>query len=231
MIMRTAPAFWTPRIIRHALFGIVLLGAGACWERDWRSRDQAQNERHASTALKMLSSAEADFRGNDRDVNGVNDFWTADVAGLYYVQAWGRPIALIPKEIADADASPLRATTKDPVPFHGYYFAALWSDESVTPPALYRQETDGKTGKVHNLTQFGFVAYPAEPDVSGKYIFVLNENNSLRMAHASEGPPPESWPNFRDAKRTWGTVCRIPAGEAEGLPAFARMPKKVPGVR
>ena len=27
--------------------------------------------------------AEVDFRGNDRDWNHVNDFWTSNVAGLY----------------------------------------------------------------------------------------------------------------------------------------------------
>ena len=40
-------------------------------------------ERNASTSLKTLSSAEADFRANDRDWNHVNDFWTGDVKGLY----------------------------------------------------------------------------------------------------------------------------------------------------
>src|SRR5436190_13328249 len=47
------------------------------------SSQRASNERNASTSLKTLSSAEADFRANDRDWNHVNDFWTANVAGLY----------------------------------------------------------------------------------------------------------------------------------------------------
>src|SRR6187455_327077 len=47
------------------------------------SSQRASNERNASTSLKTLSSAEADFRSNDRDWNHVNDFWTANVAGLY----------------------------------------------------------------------------------------------------------------------------------------------------
>ena len=42
------------------------------------SSQLASNERGAATALKTLASAEADFRANDRDKNGVNDFWTAD---------------------------------------------------------------------------------------------------------------------------------------------------------
>src|SRR5579885_2621219 len=47
------------------------------------SSQRASNERNASTSLKTLTSAEADFRANDRDWNHVNDFWTADVRGLY----------------------------------------------------------------------------------------------------------------------------------------------------
>src|SRR6185295_535530 len=47
------------------------------------SSQRASNERNASTSLKTLTSAEADFRANDRDWNHVNDFWTADVKGLY----------------------------------------------------------------------------------------------------------------------------------------------------
>src|SRR5215203_2691977 len=47
------------------------------------SSQRAENERNASASLKTLSSAEADFRANDRDWNHVNDFWTGDVKGLY----------------------------------------------------------------------------------------------------------------------------------------------------
>src|SRR5258706_4881229 len=47
------------------------------------SSQRASNERSASTSLKTLSTAEADFRANDRDWNHVNDFWTYNVAGLY----------------------------------------------------------------------------------------------------------------------------------------------------
>src|SRR5258706_5133636 len=47
------------------------------------SSQRASNERNASTSLKTLTSAQADFRANDRDGNKVNDFWTANVSGLY----------------------------------------------------------------------------------------------------------------------------------------------------
>ena len=47
------------------------------------SSQRASNERNASTSLKTLTSAEADFRSNDRDWNHAIDFWTGDVKGLY----------------------------------------------------------------------------------------------------------------------------------------------------
>src|SRR5258706_15614178 len=47
------------------------------------SSQRASNERNASTTLKTLTSAEADFRANDRDGNKGADFWTGDVKGLY----------------------------------------------------------------------------------------------------------------------------------------------------
>src|SRR4051812_8671692 len=50
------------------------------------SSQRASNARNASASLKTIASAEADFRANDRDGNKVEDFWTGDVSGLYYVR-------------------------------------------------------------------------------------------------------------------------------------------------
>ena len=47
------------------------------------SSQRAANERNASTSLKTVSTAQADFRSNDRDWNHVNDYWTYNLAGLY----------------------------------------------------------------------------------------------------------------------------------------------------
>src|SRR5579859_2168271 len=80
------------------------------------SSQRASNERNASTSLKTLTSAEADFRANDRDWNHVNDFWTADVKGLYTMTSAAvsgannstsdPAIKLIELSIASADADP-----------------------------------------------------------------------------------------------------------------------------
>ena len=43
---------------------------------------RSSNIQSAGNRLRSLASAQADFRGNDRDGNGIQDFWTGDVAGL-----------------------------------------------------------------------------------------------------------------------------------------------------
>ena len=42
-------------------------------------------DRLAPPSLKTLSVWEGGFRGNDRDSNVINDFWTADIVGLYAI--------------------------------------------------------------------------------------------------------------------------------------------------
>src|SRR6185436_18802250 len=90
------------------VLGIVLVMVAIVAPGLMSSRRAAQ-EREASSTLKILGSAEADFRANDRDDNGVNDFWTGDVAGLCSLKASGRELRLIGREIAEADSGPIRA--------------------------------------------------------------------------------------------------------------------------
>src|SRR5438046_7800341 len=65
------------------------------------SSQRASNERSASTSLKTLSTAEADFRANDRDWNHVNDFWTFNVCGLYSLTSCAVPTAAQANTTAD----------------------------------------------------------------------------------------------------------------------------------
>src|SRR6185295_6127084 len=97
------------------ILGIVLLIA-AIAVPGLLSSERASHERSASTLLKVLTSAQADFRANDRDGNHVNDFWTADVKGLYTmtsaeIPGAGKtpkdaPLKLIDLSVATADADP-----------------------------------------------------------------------------------------------------------------------------
>ena len=167
------------------------------------------SERNFSTSLKTLASAEADFRANDRDWNHVNDFWTADVKGLYTMTSAAVPgaapnsttdpsIKLIELSVASADADVTFFSaggenlpiTDFAVPSAkaGYWFAALRSDLSTTPATPYAQDTQGKTamGRVHHESSFGFMAFPDSPS-SGKYVCIVNQNNTI-FRTAAIGP-------------------------------------------
>jgi len=158
-------------------------------------------ERSAATSLKTLSTAEADFRANDRDWNHLNDYWTGDVKGLYTMTSAAvrggaantttdPAIKLIELSLAAADADETFVPAGDenaPLSMFavssakaGYWFAALDADLSVGPGAFYRQNTGGDIpmGKCHHDSRFGFVAFPDSPS-AGKYVFIVNQKNTI----------------------------------------------------
>ena len=159
------------RIPRHLWWGVgiplilvvVATFRGPALHEDW----MRGNEWSASAALKTLATAEANFRSNDRDGNKVNDYWTADVTGLWHVKQ------LIEREVAEADAAPLKALVDEPVPYHGYYFVALERDLYVAGAypgnEYYKGDTDNSGLKVHNPRRFGFCAYPAHDGWTGRW--------------------------------------------------------------
>jgi len=191
---------------------LIILGLGAAAGAVWFHRHQQvralmRNESNAVSALWTISTAEADFRANDRDWNGVHDFWTGDVAGLHTVTGRdGWPIQLLGQNIAAADARPLRPAAVAATPYHGYYFFALDADDSNPDEVekIYRQDTGGKrpSGKVHHQQAFGFCAYPAVPGETGRYAYIINEYNTI-FRRALPGPAPKNWPADQELMRRW----------------------------
>ena len=165
---------------------------------------RSANERSAATSLKTLSTAEADFRANDRDWNHVNDFWTFNVCGLFTCTSAAvsgsagangtadPAIKLIELSVASADSeSALPAPTAEmaalstfaiPSAKAGYWYSALVNDMSVAGSVdqTYKQDTAGSIamGACHNSSKFGFTAFPDSMS-SGKYVFIVNENNTI----------------------------------------------------
>jgi prepilin-type N-terminal cleavage/methylation domain-containing protein len=193
----------------EALVVIVVIGIiAAIFIPGLLSSGRVSNERNASTSLRTLTSAEADFRANDRDWNHVNDFWTADVKGLYTMTSAAipgaqggptdPPIKLIELSLAGADvdgAMPVAGGENMPLsnftvpsPKAGYWYAALVTDLSA-PPGIeitYRQDTGGtpRMGSCHNSTRFGFFAFPDSMSAS-KYVYIVNENNTVYRSAAT----------------------------------------------
>ena len=156
-----------------------------------QSKRMASNARAATVALRRIAMAEEEFRSNDRNGNGVRDYWTADVAGLW------QQARLIDREIAEADAKPMDPLVPEPVQFQGYYFVALTNDRSEDPPHVYRQSANDSGAKVYNTRRFGFCAYPAEYGRTGTLTFFINEG--LRMIKTDTGGRPMSnWPSDQE---------------------------------
>jgi hypothetical protein len=169
-----------------------------------------EGERRASASLKTISSAQADFRANDRDENKINDFWTGDIAGLYAVKtADGEMIKLIEVSVAAADAAPLAVEGPwgklDPEEAQpDYRFQAMLLDRSTDPPEAYRQDTEGvrKMGIVHHHAKFGACAFPAEYGVSGLRTYIINEGNTVFWRDTG-GEAALEWPSDAELARDW----------------------------
>lgn len=158
----------TAGIVFLVAFCVVIAALLAAWVPHELQERRSRNDRSALTAMYTLKSAEQDFWENDRDGNGVRDYWTGDVSGLYR-------FGLLERGVAEADAHPLVPLVPRPIPFHGYFFVVLTQDDTSIPPEIYGQETDLKSGRVHHRTKFAFCAYPAESGVTGDYIYVTPE--------------------------------------------------------
>ncbi len=178
--------------MRHVWCGAVMATLVACASRNPEEVIE-ENELAAVRAMKSLVAAEMDFRANDRDGNNFNDFWTGDVAGLHR-------FGLIARELAEADAAPLKPLVPKPVPHHGYLYRALRMDRSVNPEEAYQQATDEASGKVHHRSIFGFVAYPADYGKTGKATFLINEGSTIIRLNAGGKPVPD-WHSDDDIRR------------------------------
>jgi hypothetical protein len=219
---RTARGMLIVKILTVTVF---VVGLASLAIPGWHSSQRASNERQASSAMKTLCSAEADFRANDRDGNGVLDFWTADVKGLYTMTSAAErgaspshAIKLIDVSVAAADADgafvaaggenvPLSAFTRSKAR-DGYWFLTMLTDqnEGDTREMTYRMDTKGTPpmGPVHHLSKFAFLAFP-DSSSTGKYVFVTNENNTIfrQVPLADAGAGKMIPPGRKGVDRIW----------------------------
>jgi prepilin-type N-terminal cleavage/methylation domain-containing protein len=165
---------------------------------------RSSNERNASTSLKTVTTAQADFRSNDRDGNRTSDFWTADVYALYGMigitgsstaiaadsATASNHIKLLEPSLAGADGR-TDVVLYGNVEFAGaivngsvkagYVFRALHNEVTGGVSTTLLNDTDGAGqfyGLCHDNDRFGFIAFPASLN-SGKLCFVVNEDNTI----------------------------------------------------
>jgi hypothetical protein len=159
---------------------------------------RASNERNASAALKTVATAEADFRSYDRDGNKMEDYWVADVSGLYRIMADNQPQMLIEPSIAMADAAPLTGPTGRlslaPLtpggPKAGYRYRTIPLDAQGKP---YAEDVDGDGMKLKSKRGFAFCAFPDRHGRDGWQTFIVNEEGPMWKKDTG-GKPVDRWP-------------------------------------
>ena len=162
-----------------AILALILLVAGLALLPPLFQSGRARNERHPWSPLKTLATAQADFRGNDRDGNRVQDFWVRDVAGLYYLKPEGSDerIQLIELSVANADDT---ACTESAAAGHAYapragyaYRALIFYEDAAGAKQVYEDE------RGRNPSKFGFIAVPVGPGAEERDSYLINEGNTV----------------------------------------------------
>ena len=154
-------------------------------KREASDGEQGLDRCSVSSPLRTLASAQADFHANDRDGNGVQDFWRKDVAGLYTTLGSDKkPIALIELKVALADEAPagdLRALgTRAPV--FGYWLRAI--------------PHEGEDPAKPDPQRFAYVMYPADIPKRPKYTFIIDENNTIYRSILPPGTKVTEFPSY-----------------------------------
>ena len=144
------------------------------------------NERNVIGSLKLIATAQADFRGNDRDLNQISDFWIDDVRGLYAMDPTsnGLPLRLIDEVVARSDADPqagnytgVNSWAGDPgsFPKAGYFLIMMDQYEPVGGGA----NPYDNLGTGRNTSRFGVCAFPDIYGSSGVAVLIINSQNTI----------------------------------------------------
>lgn len=149
--------------------------------------------RNASSSLKTICSAQADFRANDRDWNRKNDYWRPDLAGLYALEVDGYPIKLIEWSIARADD---RALVRDDVevpkePKAGFWYRGLpHADEKTRGP-----------------DRFAACTFPVSLEAGRFGTYITCEDNIIRRRLLGHAKGVEAYPGHAELKSgDWSSI-------------------------
>lgn len=162
------------------------------------SRPGCGGPRSASATLKSIATAQADFRSNDRDNDGIQNYWVRDVYGLFALCPRGgartpeNMIRLVEPALACADSTrpepwggevDVAAAVGAYSPKDGYLFIAMTHDATGAP-------YDSGSGR--NWGQYAFCAYPVSHSVENP-TFIMNESFVIFRKN-TRGAPVLRWP-------------------------------------
>jgi prepilin-type processing-associated H-X9-DG protein len=171
------------------------------------------NAQKAAGTLRTLVTQENMWHKQDVDGNGVNDYWVADVAGMYRVirQPAGTEAKMIDIAVARSDWSPdgsgdggggefpllaiayaagtqvpgLAAMAHTaPVPNSGYYVAAFRNDAAGRP---YACDMDGAGQAYENTRKLAFMAFPDTYEGTGKNAYIVDATGVIWRIDAATG--------------------------------------------
>jgi len=175
------------------------LAEALCWDC-WVTgchHHHGNTERSPVAWLKTLATAEVDFRSNDRDGNGRNDFWRDDVAGLFSLvpRGWSHRIRLIALSLAEADARPVHDVTalRPRAPLRGYWFMAIRHADEVQPDRGSR---------------FAFCAFPDVygPEGGKRWTYVIDESGTVCRADLGHGRGVDVFPSEDELRQCWSRM-------------------------
>jgi hypothetical protein len=173
-----------------------------------RVHNKSRNDRNAAVSLKTLSVAQVDFKTNDRDGDGRQEFWVGDVSGLFTILGTdGQAIKLIDHAIAHADANPrpngggTKTIPLDPIqPKATYFYRAL----------PYFEDEQGRgvpydSGKGRHPTKYGFIAEPMKLPYAAPTLIInesgtvyLKDLQGLPLDRYPRNPQAEGWKSAKD---------------------------------
>jgi Protein of unknown function (DUF2950) len=164
------------------------------------------------SALQKIAAAEEDFKTNDRDANGTNDYWVGDLSGLYRIEVKGEPIKLVELNWTLADTHPILSMIKaGPIPGSPktkLRAAGVSKPDFGTSFCVVEkfEDQNGKgwkydVGGGRNPSRFAFCAYPSEYGKTGRFTFIINETNVVYRKDL-EGSALGVWP-LDPAKAGW----------------------------
>lgn len=170
-------------VLASAVLSVIFLIIAVLMIPVYAKARMANNEKETETALRWMGSIQVTYKTSDFRQKMINDYWTADVAGLYYLIPSGSttPIRMIEPSVALADGNTdmtdVQTTYAPPTPPHeskprfGYWFQmqSKYENEFLKPVSYGRTHVD----------RFSIVACPDEYGVTGKTVFVYGEAGTL----------------------------------------------------
>lgn len=134
--------------------------------------------------LKAVERLQFLFYANDPDRNGVNDYWTADIAGLLT-----HSLEPIPG-ILESDTAALDSAAP-PIPYKGrWWFRAMGIDWNGQ---RYAQDPDGDGHPTTNRRRFGVCMYPSNYGPDNSWSFIVDQD-AVCWRKDTSGIPQLSWP-------------------------------------